>query len=94
LVGPEQDVHYHSSPQTVDLYEEIDEIQRELHHLQLNNRMDNFNYDKILKKIRELRSHFAYIEYVAILTGDTARLEPKFHCIEMKIRDCETETRR
>ena len=41
------------------------------------------------EKLYRLRSHFAYLEHIAILTGDSARLEPDFHRIELSLREIE-----
>ena len=75
-------------PNELDLFAEIDEIQQGIRELQARD-LDDEEKSKILI---DLRTHFAYLEHVAILTGDSARIEPEFHKIEMNIRFLESST--
>ncbi len=83
----EQGEMIHSSldpyrPDELDLFTEIDEIHRGLSKFQARDVAD----EEKSKIILDLRTHFAYLEYVAILTGDSVRLEPEFHQIELSIQ--------
>lgn len=74
-----------SQPDELDLFADLDEICRGIRDLQTKD-VDDEEKSKI---ILDLRTHFAYLEHVAILTGDSVRLEPDFHKIEIGFRDIE-----
>lgn len=83
----EQEDIVHSSldqgrPDELDLFAEIDEIHRGIRDLQAR---DVVGEEKS-KILLDLRSHFAYLEHIAILTGDSVRLEPEFHKIELNLK--------
>ena len=72
-----------------DLYAEIDEIYRGIHDLQTREVAD----EERSKILLDLRTHFTYLEHVAILTRDSARLEPEFHQIELRLLEAIKNTK-
>jgi hypothetical protein len=66
----------------LDLFADLDEIHRGIRDFQARDVADG----EKSKIILDLRTHFAYLEHVAILTGDSVRLEPEFHGIEGNLR--------
>lgn len=70
-------------PDELDVFAELDEIKQEICNLQDAVELTDGEKEEGLYR---LRSHFAYLEHIAILTGDSARLEPEFHKIELELR--------